>query len=101
MIIKIKNKYATVIVRRRRPVQSLFRVKGQRVFCNSWLLLFRGLFTPGETTLLEAPIDADSHVIGDLKARWLGVYIGNCVRGIRTPVVMLVTSSIPMSPRVA
>ena len=63
----IKNKYATVIVRRRRPVQSLVCVERQRVFCNSWLLLFRGLFTPGEITLLEAPIDTDGHVIRDLK----------------------------------
>jgi len=62
----IKNKYATVIVRRREQVQSLF-VKVQCIICVSWLLLFRSLFTPCETALLETPIDTDGHVIWDLE----------------------------------
>jgi len=43
----------------------LFRVKRQCVVCVSWLLLFHSLITPGETTFLETPVDADGQVIWD------------------------------------
>ena len=69
------NNYAKCIVRRRNPVQILFRVRRKLVACVSWLLLLRSLFTLGDITLFEAPLDAGGHVIRDLGrvdqgARW-------------------------------